>query len=318
LTTLAVIEPNTLNGAELRQELRQRRELWSEVRLLSRESDYETATLSELDGAALVQPLSAENLVGVDLMFVCGDYDDAAPPWQLTSDTTTTVLVTPDSSPQVGIPVVAGVNAETATAGDLLISPHPAVVLLALLLDPLRSLGLADAAAWLVQPATMRGRRGLDELMEQSRALLAFSEERPTEVFGQQLTFNLLPTTDATAPLADLLTDLLGGAVTPAIEIVQGAIFHSFTSSVLVSFTEDPGSEAIEAALGAHPLLEPHDPQSGPGPGPIAAAGSKKVLLGPVEPASGQPGRYWLRAVMDNLTRGGAVNALEIAATVLR
>ena len=65
-------------------------------------------------------------------------------------------------------------------------------------------------------------------------------------------------------------------------------------------------------------LLEPHDPQSGPGPGPIAAAGSKKVLLGPVEPASGQPGRYWLRAVMDNLTRGGAVNALEIAATVLR
>ena len=106
--------------------------------------------------------------------------------------------------------------------------------------------------------------------------------------------------------------------MTPAIEIVQGAIFHSFTSSVLVSFTEDPGSEAIEAALGAHPLLEPHDPQSGPGPGPIAAAGSKKVLLGPVEPASGQPGRYWLRAVMDNLTRGGAVNALEIAATVLR
>ncbi len=51
--------------------------------------------------------------------------------------------------------------------------------------------------------------------------------------------------------------------------------------------------------------------------GPIAAAGSNRVLLGPVAAADGRPGRYWLRAVMDNLTRGGAVNALEIAAAVL-
>ena len=189
--------------------------------------------------------------------------------------------------------------------------------MLALLLDPLRPLGIAEAAAWLVQPATMRGRRGMHELMEQTRAMLVFSDERPTSVFGQQLTFNLLPTGEATGHLADELAGLLGGAVTPAIEIVQGAIFHSFTASVLVGFEDDPGSEAIDAALGAHPLLEPHDPEGGPGPGPIAAAGRKELLLGPVAPVAGQPGRYWLRAVMDNLTRGGAVNALEIAAAVL-
>ena len=64
LTILAVIEPNTLSGTELRQELRQRRDLWSEVRLLSAEVDPEIAILSELDGAALVQPLSAEPLDG--------------------------------------------------------------------------------------------------------------------------------------------------------------------------------------------------------------------------------------------------------------
>jgi aspartate-semialdehyde dehydrogenase len=317
LTVLAVVEPNGLAGTELRRLLRERRQLWTEVRLLNAEADDEVATLSELDGAALVRPLSAEQLAGVDLVFLCEGYDAADPAWRLAAAGTTTVVISPEQSPAGGVPVVAGVNLEAAAAGGLLVSPHPAVVLLALLLDPLRPLGLADATAWLVQPATMHGRRGLDELMEQTRALLAFSDDRPTEVFGDQLTFNLLPTGTDPAPLAAQVADLLGGSPTPAIEVVQGGVFHGFTASLLVGFAEDPGAGAIAAALAARPQIEPHDPQAGPGPGPILAAGSDKVLLGPVAPATGAPGRYWLRAVMDNLTRGGAVNAIEIAAAVL-
>ncbi|MFQ5350515.1 MAG: hypothetical protein ACE5EG_08750 [Thermoanaerobaculia bacterium] len=317
MTVLAVVEPNTLTGTELHQELRQHRELWSEVRLLSGDSDDKTATLSELDGAALVQPLSAEHLAGVDLVFVCGDYDESAPPWELAPDGATTILIAPERSPTGGTLLVSGLNESAAVAGGLLVSPHPAVVLLALLLDPLRSLGIREAAAWLVQPATMRGRRGMDELMGQTRALLAFSDDKPTEVFGQQLAFNLLPTDRPTAPLAAELAELLDGAVHPAIEIQQGAVFHSLTASLLVGFAEDPGDQAIATALGGRPLIEPWVAQAVPGPGPIAAAGSKRILLGPVTPVAGRPGSYWLRAVMDNLTRGGSVNALEIAAAVL-
>ena len=287
------------------------------MRLLSAAAEPDFATLSELDGAALVQPLSAETLAGVDLMFVCGEHDPATPPWSLAGAGTTTVAMASERSPEGAVPVVSGVNLEAAVRGRLLASPHPAVVLLALLLDPLRALGLAEAAAWLVQPATMRGSRGLDELMEQTRALLAFADEQPTDVFGQQLAFNLLPGEQQTAPLAAEVAGLLGGAVTPALEIVQGGVFHSFAASVLVGFSDDPGVTAIEEALAAHPLLDPHDPESGLEPGPVAAAGTDKVLLGRVSAADGPPGRYWLRAVMDNLTRGGALNAVEIAAAVL-
>ena len=318
MTVVAVVEPNSLIGTEVRQELRQHRELWDAVRLLSAEADDEIATLSELDGAALVQPLTAAELEGVDLVFLCDGYDEAAPPWQMTGAGATTIVISPERSPAGGVPVVSGVNLEAAGRGGLLVSPHPAVVLLALLLDPLRPLGLETAAAWLVQPATMRGRAGMDELMDQTRGLLAFSDEMPSDVFGRQLTFNLLPGGGDTAPLADEVAALLGGAVTPAIELVQGAVFHSFTASLLVGLAEDPGAEAIEAALAEQPLLEAHDPQGPPGPAPTDAAGSHRVLLGPVTPAAGRPGHYWLRAVMDNLTRGGAVNALEIAAAVFR
>ncbi len=287
------------------------------MRLLSAAVDPEFATLSELDGAALVQPLSAEALDGVDLMFLCGEPDPAALPWTLAAAGTTTVALASEAAPEGGIPVVSGVNLEAAVPGGLLISPHPAVVLLTLLLDPVRALGLTEAAAWLVQPATMRGSPGLDELMEQTRTLLAFAEERPTAVFGQQLSFNLLPTAEDPAPRAREIAALIGGGVAPAIEILQGAIFHSFTASVLIGFPDDPGGTAIEQALAARPQLARHDPAGGPGPGPIAAAGNDRVLLGPVSAAAGLPGRYWLRAVMDNLTRGGALNAVEIAAAVL-
>ena len=100
-------------------------------------------------------------------------------------------------------------------------------------------------------------------------------------------------------------------------EARQAAVFHSFTASVLVDFDRDPGDEQVAAAFAAHPLIEALDAGDRRAPVPTAAAGSKQVLLGPVTPAGGRPGRYWIRAVMDNLTRGGAVNALEIAAAVL-
>lgn len=287
------------------------------MRLLSAGADPEIATLSEFDGPALVQPVTEEHLAGVDLMFVCGPYDAAAPPWADAGAAATKILVSPERPPEGGIPVVSGVNLDAARAGELLISPHPAVVLLSLLLHPLGELGLAEAAAWLVQPATARGREGMDELMEQTRALLVFSDEKPVDVFGQQLSFNLWPTGEDPAELEAQVAALLGGAVTPAIEIVQGAVFHSFTASLLLGFAADPGAGAIATALGDHALLEPRGPAGKPGPSPVAAAGRNEILLGAISPAGGRPGRYWLRAVMDNLTRGGAVNAIEIAAAVL-
>ena len=49
--------------------------------------------------------------------------------------------------------------------------------------------------------------------------------------------------------------------------------------------------------------------------GPIEAAASDKVIFGTVR--KDDTGGFWLWAVMDNLTRGGALNAVEIAEAVL-
>lgn len=313
LTRVALLNPETLLGSELQRELERRKPLWDDLRLLS--SGAGEATLSEVDGgAALVQPFAPDSLDGVDLTLVCGGWDSELPPWALAPAGSTTVLVSPAVTPPDGIPVVSGVNLEAAVPGRLLISPHPAVVVLAHLLAPLERLGLAEAIAWLVQPTTTGERAGMDELMEQARSILAFSGEMPDAVYGHQLAFNLLPARLDLDALAGQLTAVLRRPPALALQVVQGGVFHSFAASVFVRLAGEPSTDEVAAALDEQPRLRRAEhPEH---LGPIAAAASDEVLVGSVE-AAGHPGCYWLWAAMDNLTRGGAGNAVELAEAVL-
>ena len=50
--------------------------------------------------------------------------------------------------------------------------------------------------------------------------------------------------------------------------------------------------------------------------GPVAAATGETILVGEVQDGAGRPGAFWLWAALDNLTRGGAINAIEIAQSI--
>ena len=72
--------------------------------------------------------------------------------------------------------------------------------------------------------------------------------------------------------------------------------------------------QAVRKALAGHPHLEAADKPKLLGP--IDAAASDKVIYGSVRKDEAGGG-FWLWAVMDNLTRGGALNAVEVAEAVL-
>jgi aspartate-semialdehyde dehydrogenase len=186
------------------------------------------------------------------------------------------------------------------------------VVLLAHLLHPLRGLSPEAVTATVLQPASMHGNAGLEELFEQTRQIVAMTGQRSNPVFGAQLSFNLLPTTADALPLAETLSQVLGGVpggVGPvALQVVQGSVFHSVTASLYVRFGGNASVQGLRKALAAHPYLEIADRPKHLGP--IDAAASGKVIFGTIrkDPAGG----FWIWAVMDNLTRGGALNAIEI------
>ena len=315
MTTLALVHPTTLLGKELRERLERRRKLWDELRLLTT-NEEEAGTLTDVRGAAaMVRGIEAEDLEGVDVALFCGPMAANRRVLAALPSETTAILLSPDATRGDGLPVVAGINLEEATAGRTLVSPHPGAIALAHLLYPLAPLHLESAVATLIQPASMHEEEGLDELFEQARRVVAFADQKPTAVFGHQLAFNLLPAAGGGDHLVGHLTALLGEEVDLALEVVQGGVFHAFAASVYLRFQSDPGLPAVRAALERHPevrLAKTPDRL-----GPIDAAASEQVLVGHVHPDPRHPGAYWVWAVMDNLTRGGALNALLIAEAVL-
>ena len=149
----------------------------------------EVAVLSEYDGEArLVQPVGELQADRRAAVFVCepghadGPLLAAARSGALVVDMTGT------------LPGTTLADAEAVRDGARLVAiPHPVAAILAAMLSPLHAaIGLVRASAFVLRPAGDFGPPGLDELREQTIRLLRF-ESVPTEVFGRQLAFNVVP-----------------------------------------------------------------------------------------------------------------------------
>jgi aspartate-semialdehyde dehydrogenase len=312
VSAIAILHPSNLLAKELGETLENRGPRWTDIRLLTTRED-EVGSLTEVAGAAaLVQRWEPDSLEGVRVAFFCGPIEHNRPVLETLPPETAGVILSPDAAASDGVPVVAGVNTEAADSGPILLSPHPAAVLLAHLLHPLRDLAPESAVATVIQPASMRDDPGIEELFEQTRQIVAMIQRRPSPVFGAQLSFNLLPVPLPADPVADQLQAVLGGNPPVGLQILQGGVFHSLSASLYVRLGGNPSLQAVRKALSEHPYLEvAAKPKH---LGPIDAAASDKVIFGTVR--RDETGGFWLWAVMDNLTRGGALNAVEIAEAV--
>jgi aspartate-semialdehyde dehydrogenase len=322
VSVFALVDPTRLVGKELREVLDTRRELWSELRLLASDDD-EVGTLTEVRGAAAVVGRAEPSaLADVDLAFFCGPRDASLALAEALPEGATALLLGADAEAGDGLPLVAGVNLdalEGAVSARVLISPHPGAVLLAHVLAPLAAFGLEEAVATLIQPVSMYGESALDELYDQSRRVIALTAREPAAELPGQLAFNLFPSQIAAGPLEAMVETVLGGGPRLSVEVVQGPMFHSFAAAVYARLAAGPNPEEVRQALGEAPSTELADEDDQP-LGPIDAAGSGDVLVGPVRREPARDGRapgYWIWSVMDNLTRGGALNAVEIAERLL-
>jgi aspartate-semialdehyde dehydrogenase len=317
LSAIAILHPTNLLGKELRETIGARHPEWSDVRLMSTDDD-EIGTLTEVGGAAaLVSRYAPVELEGVDLAFFCGPAEVNRPILAELPPGTRGILLSADATAEDGPPVVAGVNPGAARGHGVVVSPHPAVVLLAHLLHPLRGFGLEEAVTTVIQPASMKEEPGLEELFENARQILSMAGRKPTLVFGTQLAFNLLPVATGTDPLVAQLHAVLaappGERRSLSVQVLQGGVFHSISASLYVRCGAPPSLQAFRKALAENPVLEPAEkPRI---LGPIDAAGSDKVIYGSLR--KDESGGFWLWAVMDNLTRGGALNAVEMAEELL-
>ena len=307
MTRLALIEPRTLIGEAVRNALTQRRFPHASIDLLTCTEEEVGAVTEVAGGAALVQAFDAALVAAADVAIFCRPAVSESALADL-EPTTRSVLIQPESVGADWTVAVAGISDPAVLAGNRLISPSPAVLLLAHLLAPLRDRAPIEVVAHVLQPASTHDQTGLDDLFQQTRSILSMSGSQAETVFGHQLAFNLLPWRGTDPDPAADLSALLGEGIRVYIHSSQAGVFHGLSAAISLKIAIDPGPEELRGVLLDQPLFEPAAEIDGLGP--VSAASSDKILLGEIRPAP--PDRYWIWCAVDNLSLS-AHNALALA-----
>lgn len=312
----ALVNPKTLLGRELLERLQRDSGPWRELRLLTTSEEEVGDVADGLDGATFVGRADSEGLDGCEVAFLCGPIAALRPLLAALPEGTSAIVLSPDATRADGRPRVHGVS-PPAERGEISVSPHPGVVALAHLLAPLRPHGLVEAVATVVQPVSIFDEPAIAAVFEETKALLTFTNKPEARIFGAQLAFNLLPVADR-GELAESLREVLqGSSATPsppiAVQVLQGGIFHGVAVSLEVRLSRTVEPAELASALTASGAVVAVDEDDRAHLGPIDTVNRDEVLLGAITPTGARPGAYWIWAVVDNLTRGGAQNALELA-----
>lgn len=202
---------------------------------------------------------------------------------------------------------------------------HPAAILIATVLQRLSTTGqIRRSVVTAFEPVSERGMEGVQELQEQTIALLAF-KPLPKAIFDEQLTFNLLSHYGDEAPhslqsiqegverhLATLLSPA-ASAPMPNLRLLQPAVMHGHTASLWVLFAARPDLNALESALATDPFDYRGSGVTQPNPAGMAA--QTGIAVGAIEADRNEARAVWLQAAADNF-RLVSQNALSVATGV--
>jgi aspartate-semialdehyde dehydrogenase len=311
---VAVVNPQTLVGSELKILLHDRGVHFAGIRLLDSTGEAEGALTDLGDEAAVVTEISDVELDDLDVVFFCGDGEKNAP-WIAKAESLgflaidlsrTTAVETADT------PLVADLNSgPTSRETGVVVAPHPVTVPLALVLERVRSLSPIEyCTATVVQPASEYDKAGIDELYQQTIQSLNL-QSIPKETFDRQVAFNLFTAT-AVEPIEMRvereLRAILG--LTASVSILQGSTFHSHSFSIFLRTTAPLEAAAVRDAIGRSAAIDTVDEHEAT---TVDAGTRDRVLVGRVKRDDAIPNGIWIWAVCDNLRRGSALNAVLVA-----
>lgn len=277
----------------------------------------EVAVLSEYDGEArLVQTADELDAAGCAAIFVCEIGHDVD--GLIRAAASGTLIV--DMTGSIPGTVLKGTSGDS-TEARLVAAPHPVTLLLASLLAPIhRQIGLTRISAFVLCPASDFGEGGLEELREQTVHLLRF-EPTPTDVFGRQLAFNVVP--EHLFPLGEeaaatrVVREIRAILGTPDLPIVLSQalvpVFFGHAIAVHVDLVHLGRAEAIAAWREAADvaIASESDSDSDTGTTLDAPEGSG-ILVSRVEAIAGSTLRVWALGS----EAGAAAAARAIAAGV--
>ena len=326
---VAIVGAATLKGKELKDVLAERNFPAADTRLL--DDDESLGQLESVgDEVTFIQSMLPEHLDKVDFAFFASDAEFTRNAWTLAKQAGAAIVdlsygLENEAGSLVRSPWIErelGYQAPPELESATTVIAHPAAVVLGLVILRAQKAGaIRSVVATVFEPASEHGRRGMDELHEQTVNLLSF-QQLPKTVFDSQVAFNIISRYgEASAPTIELVEKrvidhykkIVGErAPVPSLMLLQAPIFHAHGFSVYIELEKRVALGDFTQALGGEHLNITRLAEDSPSN--VNAAGQDDVLVTIRRDVQHENG-FWLWATADNL-RLAAQTAVDCAAAL--
>lgn len=226
--------------------------------------------------------------------------------------------------------VVPEVNVHALSGHQgLIANPNCSTIQMVVALKPLHDAArIKRIIVTTLQSVSGTGKDAMEELVEQSRQLLSFGEAK-VAVYPHQIAFNCLPHIDDFLPngytkeemkMVNETRKILGESSLPiTATTVRVPVFICHAESVNIETEQKLSANDARAILAAAPGIQVYDdPSRNLYPLPIDVVGTDAVFVGRVREDESVPNGLNVWIVADNLRKGAALNAVQIAEELIR
>ncbi|WP_363796801.1 aspartate-semialdehyde dehydrogenase [Lysobacter firmicutimachus] len=226
--------------------------------------------------------------------------------------------------------VVSEVNPEAAKNRPLgiIANPNCSTMQMLVALAPIhRKAKIERINVATYQSVSGTGKRAMEELGRQTAALLNFQEAKP-EIYPVQIAFNVIPhggdftdngyTTEEMKLVWETRKILGDDSIGVNATVVRVPVFYGHSEAVHIETRDKLSAADARALLQRSPGLEVVDEAKGGGyPTPVThASGNDPVYVGRIRDDISHPRGLSLWVVADNIRKGAATNAVQLAELV--
>ncbi|MCU0558911.1 MAG: aspartate-semialdehyde dehydrogenase [Desulfobacterales bacterium] len=206
----------------------------------------------------------------------------------------------------------------------IIANPNCSTIQMVVALNPIhRRFGIRRIVVSTYQSVSGTGKKAIDELFNQTRAMINFLEAE-TRVYPHRIAFNCLPHIDAflangyTKEEMKMVNETRKILEAPEIGVtattVRVPVFFGHSEAVNVETIAHASAEQVRALLSDAPgVTVVDDPANNRYPLAIEAAGRDSTFVGRIRQDDSIPNGINLWIVADNIRKGAATNAVQIA-----
>jgi aspartate-semialdehyde dehydrogenase len=206
---------------------------------------------------------------------------------------------------------------------NIIANPNCSTIQMVVALKPLHDLAIVRRVVVATyQSVSGAGREAMDELFEQTKGIYEMRQVEP-KLFSKQIAFNVIPQIDALMDdgsfkeewkMAVETKKILDPAIEVAATCVRVPVFVGHAEAIAVEFEHELSVEEARDALYEAPGIQLVDrPDENIFATPVDCVGEYEVLVSRLRRDTSVPHGLLMWVVADNLRKGAALNAVQIA-----